>query len=129
MDEPTWKMKCDILASKGVLVSDPNVKKMNKAQWLFEYEGYVRKRKKFLRDIGLLLVGGKAQKLDIDEEMELLPLAYVLNPEVMSEYIKKTEEAEDGLNMTDEEYETMLERYEKSGYKLVRASNAPLGVL
>jgi len=111
-------MKSNILASKGVLVSDPNVKKMNKAQWIFEYEGYVRKRKKFLRDLGLLLVGEKAQKLDIDEEMELLPLAYVLNPEVMNEYIKKTEEEEEGLNMNDEEYENMLKRYEESGYKL-----------
>jgi len=111
-------MKSDVLASKGVLVSDPNIKKMNKARWIFEYEGYARKRKKFLRDLGLLLVGEKAQKLDIDEEMELLPLAYVLNPEVMNEYIKKTEEEEEGLNMNDEEYENMLKRYEESGYKL-----------
>jgi len=112
-------MKSDILASKGVLVSDPNIKKMNKAMWVFEYEGYVRKRKKFLRDLSLVLVGEKAQKLDIEKELELLPLAYVLNPEVINEYIKEADlDVEEKEYMNDEEYEAMLKRYEESGYEL-----------
>ena len=112
-------MKMEVLSSKEVLVSDPSVGKMNLARWTFEYFGLMHKRKRFTRDLAMLLVGETIQDLDMDKMLKIIPLAYLLNPEVVEEYRKQQEEQPDtGEFMTDEEYEAMLDKYEESGFKL-----------
>ena len=105
-----------------MLVSDPSVGKMNKVRWVFEYYCLKRKRKRLLRDLAFLLVGEQAQKLDMDEDLRIVPLSYVLNPQVLADYIKQEEEKDliesEKMVQTEEDYEAMLKRFEDSGMVL-----------
>jgi hypothetical protein len=113
-------MKMEVIASKGVLVSDPAFKKMNRVRWMFEYLGMVDQRKRLIRDLALLLVGETIQDLDLEKTLRIIPLAYVLNPDVVNEYMREVQKESQIQKdyMSDEEYEEMLRKVEESGHAL-----------
>lgn len=113
-------MKAEVLSSKGVLISDPSVKDMNRARWYFEWYGVKRKKRELVKDLAFLLVGDQVQELNDEEKpLKLIPFGYIVNPEVMDVLLKKVEEEkiiEEAMD--DESYEEMLQRVEKSGLAL-----------
>jgi len=115
-------LKADVLASKGVLVSNPDFRKMNAVRWQFEYLAMIRKRKQDMADLAFLLVGDTFQELDIDKQLVIVPLGYIVSPERMDKLKQHKDEEElrekEGTFMNDEEYEAMLKEMESKGHVL-----------
>jgi hypothetical protein len=115
-------LKAEVLASKGVLVSNPDFKRMNKARWQFEFLSMLRRRKQQMADLAFILAGDSFQELDIEKQLSLVPFGYVANPEIMEKLRKIKEEdlirEETGGFMNDEEYEAMLKEMESKGHVL-----------
>jgi len=105
-----------------VLVSNPDFRKMNAVRWQFEYLAMIRKRKQDMADLAFLLVGDTFQELDIDKQLVIVPLGYIVSPERMDKLKQHKDEEElrekEGTFMNDEEYEAMLKEMESKGHVL-----------
>lgn len=105
-----------------MLVSNPDFRKMNAVRWQFEYLAMIRKRKQDMADLAFLLVGDTFQELDIDKQLVIVPLGYIVSPERMDKLKQHKDEEElrekEGTFMNDEEYEAMLKEMESKGHVL-----------
>jgi hypothetical protein len=113
--ESNIKLKSQILAKKGVLISDPNVRMMNSTQWTFEYLSHIEEQDRRYEEITALsemissaiinLLGLNiapieeedpetgVKRLRPPEKHEFTPLAALLAPEEIRQgIIKKHDE-------------------------------------
>jgi hypothetical protein len=126
-----------VLARKGVLISNPDVRRMTRTQWLFEYFALIEKDKLeqeiFVRNAKAILVNvlglnairpehenGVPKKWEemTDEEKEgFLPLSLWMGREDMLKRIKDQWDTEKAIDdsSSDKQYEELVKKIDEAG--------------
>ncbi len=126
-----------MLARKGVLISNPDVRRMTRTQWLFEYFALIERNKSeqeiFVRNMKAILVNifglnairpehengipKKWEEMTDEEKEAFLPLSLWIGREDMLKRIKDQWDTEKAIDdsSSDKQYEALVKQIDEAG--------------